>query len=68
MGARERGFRMKVEEKEMTTTAEELQHGQIVLLTARWALVLAGLVLLMWRPLDLRGFTVGILVLLLTSP
>lgn len=64
MGSRERSFRMKVDEKGMKTTAEELQHGQIVLITARWALVLAGLVLLMWRPPDVRGFSIGILVLL----
>ena len=53
--------RMKEEEE---TRAEELRYGQIVIVTARWALVLMGLLLLIWRPGDLRGFTIGILVVL----
>ena len=57
-------IRNKLSKKEMETTAEELRHGQIVIVTARWALVLAGLVLLMWRPVDLAAFTIGILVVL----
>lgn len=57
-------IRNKLSTKEMETTAEELRHGQIVIVTARWALVLAGLVLLMWRPVDLAAFTIGILVVL----
>ncbi len=52
---------MKEEEE---TRAEELRYGQIVIVTARWALVLMGLLLLIWRPGDLRGFTIGILVVL----
>ena len=54
----------KLSKKEMDTTAEELQYGQIVIVTARWALVLMGLLLLMWRPGDLAGFTIGILIVL----
>ena len=57
-------IRNKLSKKEMETTAEELRHGQIVIVTARWALVLAGLALLMWRPVDLAAFTIGILVVL----
>ena len=30
-------IRNKLSKKEMETTAEELRHGQIVIVTARWA-------------------------------
>ncbi len=58
------GIRKKLSKKEMDTTAEELRHGQIVIVTARWALVVTGLLLMMWRPGDLAGFTIGILIVL----
>ncbi len=57
-------IRDKLRQHKLETTTEELQHGQIVIVSARWAMVSTGLVLLMWQPGDLPGFTISILVLL----
>lgn len=43
---------------------EDLLHGQVVIVVARWILVLAGLILAMWNPASLMELRIEILVLL----
>lgn len=43
---------------------DELLHGQVVIIIARWILVLAGLLLAMWNPASLAELRIEILVLL----
>ena len=43
---------------------DDLLHGQIVIIFARWILVLAGLLLAMWNPASLAELRVEIFVLL----
>jgi hypothetical protein len=43
---------------------EDLLHGQVVIIVARWILVLAGLLLAMWNPDSLAELRIEILVLL----
>ena len=43
---------------------DDLTHGQIVIIVARWILVMAGLLLAMWNPASLTELRVEIFVLL----
>jgi hypothetical protein len=43
---------------------DDLAHGQVVIIVARWILVLAGLLLAMWNPASLAELRVEIFVLL----
>lgn len=58
---------MKTKEKgtDRTTTAtDDLAYGQIVIVTFRWILVLAGLLFTIWNPRPLAQLRFGILVIL----
>ena len=39
----------KIDQKD-TETVENINHGQIVVITARWILILAAWVLTLWQP------------------
>ena len=57
---------MSNESKERIDISDDLAHGQVVIITARWILVLAGLLLALWNPgevLDLRIQVMTILAL-----
>jgi hypothetical protein len=43
---------------------DDLVHGQVVIIVARWILVLAGLLLAMWNPASLTELRIEIFVLL----
>ncbi len=43
---------------------DDLLHGQVVIIVARWILVLTGLILAMWNPASLLELRIEILVLL----
>lgn len=43
---------------------EDLQYGLIVIVTARWALALTALLLLLWKPPGLLGLQLGVLLIL----
>ena len=43
---------------------DDLVHGQVVIIVARWILVLAGLLLAMWNPASLAELRIEIFVLL----
>jgi len=43
---------------------EDLTHGQVVIITARWILVLAGLMLALWNPGDLGELRVALVLIL----
>lgn len=44
--------------------ADDLLHGQVVIIAARWIFVLAGLLLAMWNPASLTELRIEIFVLL----
>ena len=44
--------------------ADDLVHGQVVIIAARWIFVLAGLLLAMWNPASLTELRIEIFVLL----
>ena len=46
---------------------EELAHGQIVIVSARWVLVLAGLLLTLWDPGAIGSLRIEILLILLMA-
>lgn len=46
---------------------EDLMHGQIVIVTARWILVLVGLIQVLWNPVPVVELRVQILILLLLA-
>jgi len=48
-------------------TLDDLQHGQIVTITARWILVLSGVLLVLWNPVGIGQMRFQILVLLLLA-
>lgn len=48
-------------------TIQDLAHGQIVIVTARWILVLAGLLLTLWNPGPIGQMRVQILVIILLA-
>lgn len=50
-----------------TDAKEELTEGQIVIVTARWFLVGAGLVLALWNPVSIGPLRLQVLVLLLIA-
>jgi len=45
-------------------TLEDLSHGQVVLVTARWILILGALLLAMWNPGEIGELRVQIVVIL----
>lgn len=54
-------------QKKPATASKDLAHGQIVIVTARWLLVLAGLLLTLWNPGEIGELRVQILVILLLA-
>ena len=46
---------------------EDLSHGQIVIVIAKWVLVFAGIVLVLWAPAPISQLRVQILILLLIA-
>jgi len=48
-------------------TESDLSHGQVVIVTARWILVAAGLVLALWNPEAIGALRIQVLVLLLIA-
>lgn len=46
------------------SSSEDLAHGQVVIVTARWILVFAGLVLALWNSTDVAQLRVQILFIL----
>lgn len=48
-------------------TTQDLAHGQIVIVTARWILVLAGLLLTLWNPEPIGQMRGEILVIILLA-
>lgn len=53
--------------KRVATVSEDLAHGQIVIVIARWILVLAGLLLALWNPEAVGELRIQILVILLLA-
>ena len=49
------------------TQQEDMAHGQIVIVTFRWILVLAGLVLTFWNPGPINELRMQLLVILLLA-
>ncbi len=47
--------------------SEDLAYGQIVIATARWILVLTGLLLALWNPIAIAQLRIQILVILLLA-
>lgn len=56
-----------VNEWKLQHTLEDMQYGQIVTITARWILVMAGVLLVLWNPEPLGQMRFQILVLLLLA-
>ena len=50
--------------KNRAESGDDLAHGQIVIITARWILVVAGLMLALWNPESLGKLQVSILLIL----
>lgn len=50
-----------------TATGEDLRYGQYAIVSARWVLVLAGLMLVLWNPGPVSELRVQILVILLLA-
>lgn len=50
-----------------TIATDDLSHGQIVIVVAKWILVLAGMVLVLWAPADVGQLRIQIMVLLLLA-
>lgn len=48
-------------------TLEDMQYGQIVTIYARWILVLAGVLLVLWNPVGIGDMRFQVLVLLLLA-
>jgi hypothetical protein len=57
------GKRLKARQIE----AEDLAHGQIVIVTGRWILVAAGLLLALWNPAPGRELRIEILVIFILA-
>jgi len=57
----------KEKQKKSRKPSENLAQGQTVIITARWILVLAGLVLVLWNPDPLSELRIQILVILLLA-
>ena len=49
---------------ETVKVAEELRHGQIVIIIARWILVVSGLLLAMWNPAPMGSLRIQIVFIL----
>src|SRR5688572_11694258 len=49
------------------STIEDLAHGQIVLVTARWILVATALFLILWNPEPISQLRIQVAVLLLLA-
>ena len=49
---------------ERRDTAEDLAHGMAVIITARWILVVAGLILALWNPAALGELRVSVMLIL----
>ena len=47
-----------------TDTTEDLAHGQVVIIAARWILVVAGLVLALWNPAAMGELQISIVLIL----
>jgi len=63
-GAIERGKSMFQSLTEKTEMDENLAHGQVVIVAARWMLVVAGLMLTLWNPEAMGELQVSILLIL----
>lgn len=70
-GGRQSAVRQSTREKSPVvqgdTVEEDLRHGQIVLVTARWILVGAGLVFAIWNPGPVDELRLQILVILMLA-
>ncbi len=51
----------------LSEQAQDLAHGQVVVVIARWILVVAGLVLMLWLPAPIEQLRVQILFILLLA-
>ena len=51
-------------QRKVAIASEDLAHGQIVIVTARWILVLAGLLLALWNPEAVGELRIQIIVIL----
>lgn len=57
----------KSKEWKLEHSLEDLVHGQIVIITARWILVLVGLIQVLWNPVPISQLRVQILILLVLA-
>lgn len=48
-------------------TSDDLAHGQVVIVTARWILIIASLILVLWNPGPLSQLRLEVLVLLVLA-
>ena len=60
----ERGWTLIRSLKDRTETTEDLAHGQVVIIAARWILVVAGLTLALWNPSGMGDLQVSIVFIL----
>ncbi len=60
----ERWWTLIFSSKNETETTEDLAHGQMVIIAARWVLVVAGLTLAMWNPAAMGELRVSVVLIL----